>query len=376
MATEAAVARWDEVLRHIETIYRRLFEEPLEAVVPGQLNFAEHFRFVVDTLTKDFDDAWRSDPPIAGSPLHSALERVVRAVRALDYTQPAAAQVASVISVIAEVRSEIARDRGQATPEELIADLEQLVKVSILAARVSHHGAVQIADDERRERDDAINNAVDRPPQFLDLATMAHVQRPSKTTISMALLLAKVDPAAIVGWREVISLREMLLNSQGGEKPEILKQFAAQWVVHVHTEWEERYRRELASALDCDPADIRSAYFGDLSRMRQDYVHNRGICRNSARNKLLKWFCKGQNMIPDDANYRQLLTAFPSGQLKIKLPPLAVQRQPVKANADPELARRFLAVADELQITKDAAIDQALKAWLSVHMRPKGQAGS
>jgi hypothetical protein len=367
MATQAAVERWDEVLGDIEQIYRRMFEKPLEAVIPTQLNFAEHFRFAVDTLTKDFDDAWRSDPPIAGSRLHTALYRVVRAIEDLDYTQPAAAQVASVISVIAEVRSEIAQSRGQTKPEEVLADLEHLVKVSVLAARVSHRGAVQIADDERRERDDAINNAIDRPPQFLDLATMEVVQRPSKTTLSMALLLSKVDPAAIVGCREVITLREMLLNSPAGEKPEILKQFAAQWVVHVHTEWEEHYRRELASVLGCDPADIRSAYFSDLNRMRQDYVHHRGICRNSAGNKLLKWFCKGENMIPDDANYRQLLTAFPSEGLRIKPSPVALQRQPLKANADPELARQFLAAAGDLQMTKDAALDQALTEWIAAH---------
>ena len=77
-----------------------------------------------------------------------------------------------------------------------------------------------------------------------------------------------------------------------------MKQFAAQWVVTVYTEWEEYYRGALAKALGCEKEDIRSDYFADLGRMRQDYVHKaRGICKNSARNKVLKWFNKGDNTL-------------------------------------------------------------------------------
>jgi hypothetical protein len=64
------------------------------------------------------------------------------------------------------------------------------------------------------------------------------------------------------------------------DQPEIMKRFAAQWVLHVYTEWEEYYRGALAKALGCEKEDIRSDYFADLGRMRQDYVHKaRGICK-------------------------------------------------------------------------------------------------
>lgn len=75
-------------------------------------------------------------------------------------------------------------------------------------------------------------------------------------------------------------------------------------------------------------------------------------------------------MIPKHANYRELLEAFPTEELRtIKPSPATVQRQPVKANADPQLTRRFLATADNLRINKDEAIDQALADWIDSHQQ-------
>jgi hypothetical protein len=146
-----------------------------------------------------------------------------------------------------------------------------------------------------------------------------------------------------------------------------MKQFAAQAVVEFFTEWEEYYRPALATALDCSEDDIRINYFGDLRNMRQDFVHNRGICRNSARNKVLKWFAKGQIMIPTPANYSELLTTFPAEQLRIKPPPFVKERKRVEANATAGLVDRFEEVADAKGLTKDAALDQALTQWIAAH---------
>lgn len=134
----------------------------------------------------------------------------------------------------------------------------------------------------------------------------------------------------------------------------------------LYTEWEEYYRGALAKALGCEKEDIRSDYFADLGRMRQDYVHKaRGICKNSARNKVLKWFSKGDNMIPTHANYCQLLADFPAEELLAAKPsPTPPQRQQVPAKADPRLIRQFEEIADAVGISKDDALDQALTAWI------------
>jgi hypothetical protein len=101
--------------------------------------------------------------------------------------------------------------------------------------------------------------------------------------------------------------------------------------------------------------------------MRQDYVHKaRGICKNSARNKVLKWFRKGDNMIPTHANYCQLLADFPAQELLTAKPsPAPVQRQQVPAKADPALIRQFEEAADAEGIGKDAALEAALSTWIT-----------
>jgi hypothetical protein len=132
----------------------------------------------------------------------------------------------------------------------------------------------------------------------------------------------------------------------------------------------KRYRPALATELGCSEDDIRIDYFGDLRNMRQDYVHNRGLCRTSARNKVLKWFTKGHVMIPTPANYLELLTAFPAEQLRIKPPPFVKERKRVEANAAAGLVDEFEKIADANGLPKDAALDQALTEWIAAHPPP------
>jgi hypothetical protein len=360
MASDAMVNRWDKILREVES-RRQCFVVPLEVLVPGYKQFDQGFHLTVDALTNHVKDAWKSDRPPEESPLNAALEPVIRATGGFDFTQPAAPQVARFMEVVAEARINLA-NVGPATAQEVIDDIDKLLKVTVLIARVGHQGAMQIADKEHQERNRAINKATDRAAQYLDLDTMLWVEIPSITTISLSVYLAMVDPGVPTPQE-----RLRLAPGETNQAP-ILKQFAAQWVVNVYTEWEEHYRGALATALNCDKAAIRSEYFADLGRMRQDYVHNRGIAGNSIRNKLLRWYSKGEIMIPTHANYRQLLTDFPAEELLTPQPPPTANRQPITANADPELARQFEVVADQLSTTKDAALDQALAEWITAHL--------
>jgi hypothetical protein len=95
----------------------------------------------------------------------------------------------------------------------------------------------------------------------------------------MAVFLAMVEPG-------MATIHEALRPTDEKDQPPIMKQFCG--------------------------AVGRSDYFAELGRMRQYYVHKaRGICKNSARNRVLKWFNKGDNLIPTHANHQQLLTDFP-----------------------------------------------------------------
>jgi hypothetical protein len=359
MATEATIQRWDHVLNELQKT--RKGSPFINLLVPGYKQFDQGFRLTVAVITKAFRDAWQTDRPAAGSALYAVLEPVAAAVDDWDFGQAAEPQVETFMGVVAEARRRLAEDDlSEATAEEVVAELETLLKVSVLVARVGHQGALAIADTERQGRYQSANKATDRPATYLDLNTMRWGDQPSKTTLALSVFLAMVEP-------RMATFGEAL-SQPVEDQPEIMKRFAAQWVVHVYTEWEEHYRPALAAALGCDVEAVSSDYFADLKRMRQDYVHKmRGIARNSAKNRVLKWYAKGDNMIPTQANYQQLLADFPTEELLQPKPVASAQRKPIPANAKPDLVLKFEETADRLGMSKDQALDQMLSAWIEKH---------
>lgn len=359
MATEATIERWDHVLDEVE---KTLKGSPfINLLVPGYKQLDQGFRLTVNAITRAFRDAWQTDRPADGSALFEVLEPVAAVIDDWDFTQSAEPQVDEFMGVVAEARRRLAEDDlSESTAEEVVADLETLLKVSVLVARVGHQGALAIADAERQGRNQSVNRATDRPATYLDLNTMRWGDQPSKTTLPLSVFMSMVTP-------RMATFAEAM-KQPVEDQPEIMKRFAAQWVVHVYTEWEEHYRPALAAALGCDVEAVGSDYFADLKRMRQDYVHQmRGIARNSAKNKVLKWYAKGDNMIPTQANYEQLLADFPREELLQPKPVPPVQRRPIPANATPDLVRKFEQTADRLGIGKDEAVDQMLSAWIAAN---------
>jgi hypothetical protein len=365
MATQSAIERWDKVLDAVEKTRESVLYLELMTPEVRKHQYARDLPMIIESVFSQFVHAWNTDRPNQGSDLYQVLEPIARAIAApLDITRAALPQVEPMMAAVAEARSGLQQIGGPATAAEVVAEIEHLLKVTVLVARVSHQGSMKIVDDELQARFDAINKNEARGAKYLDLHTFQPVDQPSKTTISMQVLLAMVDPG-------IATLEERMRFPAEESYPAFMKQFAAQWVVNVYTDWEEHFRGELATALGCDRAAIRSDYFGDLGKMRHDYVHNRGICKGSARNKVLKWFNQGDIMIPLHANYKQLLTDFPGEELLTVTPaPPSVQRQPVKAKAEPELTRQFEDLAARLGISKDAALDQALAEWIAAHPSP------
>src|SRR5271169_3253170 len=159
-----AIQRWDKVLDEVER-FRRCFVVPLEIVEPGYARFDQAIRMIVDGLTQTFSDAWDTDRPADDSVLYRVLEPVAIAAKNFDLTQPAAPQVDWYMAVVAEARSNLTP--GALTAREIVADIEKLLKVTVLLARTGLRGAIEIADKERGERNRSINKAQSRAAQFI-----------------------------------------------------------------------------------------------------------------------------------------------------------------------------------------------------------------
>jgi hypothetical protein len=151
----------------------------------------------------------------------------------------------------------------------------------------------------------------------------------------------------------------------------VVKQFAAQSIVDFYTDREEYYRSELARTHQCSKHDFQIEYFGDLSKIRQDYVHNRGVCRNSARCKKLRWFTKGQLMIPTADNYLQLITDFPESELRTTPAKVERGRTQVTGRVSLPIMREFEEVASDVHGNIGPALDEALLDWVAKN-KPAG----
>jgi hypothetical protein len=367
-----AVERWDGVLENIQrtdrTPFARNTRGALSAGKTGMDLPAENAYSVIAHLyTGPFIELWAADPP-QNPTLREALQPVHDAAHAFTPYESLLPQIDQLLEAVSAARDALSQrgsgDRDAApTAEQIIADIEMWLKVALLVAGTSHLGPMKVIDDEIAKQTEAARTGLRLPPRHFDFATNQVVHVSTGTSISLAAFAASVDIAIATTWAEA-------MQPDPSDQPSIMKQFATQLIVTFHTEWDEYYRPALAKALGCDREEIRSEYFADINRMRQDYVHKmRGIARNSAKNKVLEWYSKGDNMIPTPANYVQLLTDFPATELLTPkpIPPEQRQRKPINANADPTLVRQFEEAADRLGVNKNMALDQMITEFLAAH---------
>ncbi|WP_374158087.1 hypothetical protein ACEWX3_25790 [Mycobacterium sp. G7A2] len=362
MATQGAANVWDRALENVERTddspSGRLARQHAMAGNKTGIEMPANSYEVLSTLyTAPIVELWAADPP-ADPGLRELLQPVRDAANFTPY-EPFEPQVDRLLEATATARAGLAGAGATAlAADQVIADMQTWLKINLLVAGTSHLGPLKVIDDEIAKQVEPAQSGFRLPPRHWDFATNELVHRPTKTSLPMAVFAASVDQTVANSWAEI-------LQPDPNDQPWIMKQFAAQLIVTFYTEWEEYYRPALAKALGCKPDDIKLDYFGDVRNMRQDYVHTRGLCRNAAKNKMLKWFTKGQSMIPTPANYLELLTEFPSEALKVKPPEFVRDRLPVGANAKAELIVEFDRAVAASGITKDAALDQALAAWIA-----------
>lgn len=116
---------------------------------------------------------------------------------------------------------------------------------------------------------------------------------------------------------------------------------------------------------DCSKYDFKIDYFGDLGKMRHDYVHNRGVCSNSANCDLLRWFSKGDLMFPTPQNYLQLLTEFPTNDLGQKPSPVDTGRASIQGSGNIPTLREFERLTRARYSNLGPALDEALADWVA-----------
>jgi hypothetical protein len=359
VATPEAIQRWRSVLLDIEKLdglprgqqIRAQLSAP-EATANWQMvNATRVYGTLRGFLTSLVNDLWTVDPP-QDPALTAVLQPVRDAAMSFTPSKPLLPQWNWYTEAVREARQALeTQEFGQPTVDEIIHEMSLSLKTSVLLSTTAVVGSWTVIATEIVRRYVSFAAPITVPLRFYDFESKGMVDHPSATTLSLAAIKAIIDP-----------VRD---NEAELSQPPGMKQFAAQVIVDFYTDWEEHYRVELARAHHCEKYDFQIDYFGDLGKLRRDYVHNRGICSNSTNCDTLKWFSTGDLMIPTATNYVQLLTEFPAEELRRKPSRVETGRAPVRGSADIPILREFEKVARDVHGSVGPALNEALADWIT-----------
>lgn len=275
MATQQERDRWDKVLQTITIPYDNN-PSPLRILVTSGKSFpnAQAVGIFARAMGDPLIEAWEANPPSKSSDLWKWIEPAYLAAKALNVTTTDVTPFVEYIELVKGAREQVLNEPNDTiTPIDVLKDLELDVKLAVLTARLGHHGIMNKIDERLQDSTQSTNRGTPFGPKYLDLQTMEPTAASNYRTLSFSDIRAKADPG-------VATSEEWIKGPDESDQPPIMKFFAAQWVTYIVTQWEELYRDQLAQAHGCSKNDIRSELFADLNRIRQDYVHNRGLSGN------------------------------------------------------------------------------------------------
>ncbi|MFV8320308.1 hypothetical protein [Mycobacterium sp. 23] len=364
MATREAVQRWKSVLLDMESVVglpsgqhvRAQLSTPQARANFHMVNDTPIYGMVTGMLTTLFNDLWSVDPP-RDPGLAAVLEPVRKAALAFTPWKELLPQWDTFVTTAHAARQALdVTPMGEASADEIIAEMLLSLKTTLLIAGLGRLGSMTVLAQELARRYASFATLITVPLRYYDLSTNAMVDHPSRTTLSLAAIKAIMAPEPDVGSGD---------TPGATNPPAVMKQFAAQAIVDFYTDWEEYFRPLFAQVHQCSKYDFRIDYFGDLGKMRHDYVHNRGVCSNSAHCERLQWFAKGDLMVPSSENYLQLLMDFPDDALGSPPQPVQTGRDQVRGSADIPILREFDRLARARDGNLGPALDEALSAWIA-----------
>ncbi|QZY43941.1 hypothetical protein [Mycolicibacterium austroafricanum] len=154
-----------------------------------------------------------------------------------------------------------------------------------------------------------------------------------------------------------------------------------QWFAYMHSLWDEQFRARVAAAHgtapDGDPwdaRDIRVPLFGDIRRIRNDFIHNKGIVDEASETEVLTWFTEGKAAAIKPEQMLALLTMFPESDL-LAVPARAARhsRKPLPWSAEPDLINQVQKRARQLGLNRKTRKEigpAALELWLAANPAP------
>ncbi|WP_241010712.1 hypothetical protein [Mycobacterium camsae] len=257
---------------------------------------------------------------------------------------------------------------AESSIDEIVEELERAFLISLVVTLTSHNVLLKkVAEWERPHERFLQGHLPEDVGHYFDVKTLTYVGTGGPGRIHMQDLVLAVD-AGVTVWMAVGGSDNL------DNYPEVQAVAYAQWFTYAFALWEEQFRGRIATYFDkrCDDrirrSDVLYDYFGDVRLIRNDFVHNKGICKESADLKLLQqWgLSRGQPIEITAEQMMSLIDLFPRDKLRTAptpQPPGEMQKVPGKV--DPHLLEDVQQRAQQLELTDDELANAALSAWLT-----------
>jgi hypothetical protein len=256
--------------------------------------------------------------------------------------------------------------------DEVVEEMERAFLISLVVTLTSHNVLLRkVAEWEQPHQRFLQGNLPADVGHYFDVKTMSYVDTAEPGRIHMQDLVFAIDAGATM---VTVAGQESVDNY-----PEVQAVAYAQWFSYAFALREEQFRGRIARYFDqhvhekIRKADVLVDYFGDIRLIRNDFVHNKGICKESANLKILKWgLVRGRSIEISAEQMMSLIDLFPRDELRNAPPPQpSSEMQRVPGKVDPRLLEDVQQRAQEMGLTDNQLLNSALTNWLAVlHQLP------
>jgi hypothetical protein len=313
-----------------------------------------------------FTYAIAATPPPPDSLVAAAISPLKEAVADLSTTADIRGAMAALEAAMASAQSDLnqlLRDPEPASAEELVDQLKRTVRVSMLTALLGSTGIVDLARSEFDARQQELKHP---PPQSRWVELAIEPVRAVSSRTDTAVSIEDVYQSAAPGVQGLLQAMRGQLSPP--RRLDVQRLQGAQWISYVYSEWNDHYRDELAKVWDCSPRDFVHPFFGELAKIRNDFIHNSGIAKRTTANcKILNWFSEGDQMFLTTPMYVDVLRNWPWDELTQRPKSIEHNRSQYKGQAPIALVDEVNNAAVAAGIAPDAVIEGALTQWLRAH---------
>lgn len=309
-----------------------------------------------------------ADPVPDDGPLHGVLGDVMKALDELKVGPEFRASVEAVGAALdAAVRAlQDWTDDDDSKIEEIVEELERAFLISLITTLTSHTYLSDFTEKWKQHHLRFLQGHLSGDmPHYIDIKNPAIPRpEPGPGRVHVQHLISALNSGATV----MVAATD---TTRVDNYPELQSILYAQWFAYMHAIWDEQFRQRIAAFFSTpeqplEKNDVTNDFFGDIRRIRNDFVHRKGIADEATKVSHLDWrFVKGEPLDITTEQMLSLIDLFPREALMIK--PTARPRQDrknVPGSVDAVLVDGFLARVADLKLDKNDALDAAVTLWL------------